>query len=143
MTLKIKVTVTTKRPLSNLPNKLFDKTILQNYFLNCFSYKVWEKSLLGWKHVLRKRLKKNPTNCRSDASFCHKTAYETTRLLPERSNLIQNNFFTWKYNLHKNFCYGIHQQIRILRFQPISSQIQNRLNGEFYWPNFFHYGFKI
>ena len=56
---KIKVTVTNKRLFRTVPNALSDKTILQNYFLNCFSSKVMreKKSLTVKTFVLLKRLK--------------------------------------------------------------------------------------
>ena len=121
MTLKIKVTVTTKRPLSNLPNKLFDKTILQNYFLNCFSYKVWEKSLLGWKHVLRKRLKKTqqivvpmhhfaiklpmkpPGYCQKDQTWSKITfLHENTTFIKTFAMGFINKLEFWDFNLFRH-----------------------------------------
>ena len=46
--------------------------------------------------------------------------------LPKISNLMQNYFFRWKYKLHRNFWYGIHQQIRILRFHSDDNLFLNR-----------------
>ena len=55
---KSKVRLQLKGLFRTIPNTLFDQNILWNYFLNCFSYKVWEKkSLKVKKFVLRKRLK--------------------------------------------------------------------------------------
>ena len=82
--------------------------------MNCFSYKVWEKkSLMVQTSVWRKRLK-NKQIAISMHHFVIRLPLEPG-YLPKRSNLMQNNPFTWKYNLHENFCNGIHQQIRILR----------------------------
>ena len=55
-----------------------DKTIISNYFLNWFSYKVSEKSLLGQNICLTKKIEKQ-TNSHSDASFCHEIAFGTIR----------------------------------------------------------------
>ena len=37
-----------KNFFQTIPNTVFDKAIHYNYFFNCFSHKVWEKSFLGW-----------------------------------------------------------------------------------------------
>ena len=55
---KSKLHLKAKCLFRTIPNTLSDKTILQNYFLNCFSYNIWEKKFLRVKtFVLRKRLK--------------------------------------------------------------------------------------
>ena len=76
------------------------------------------KSLRVKTFVVRKRLKSKQIVIQMH-HFIIRLPLEPfgTRQLSKRSNLMQNYFFTWKYNLHRNFCYGNHQQIRILRLR--------------------------
>ena len=125
---KWKLRLQPKGLFRTIPNTLFDKTILWNYFLNCFCYKVWEKKSLRVKtFLLRKRLK-NKQIVIAMHHFVIKLFLEPflePGYLPKISNLMQNNFFTWKYNLYRNFYYGIHQEIWILRFYTDDNLFRN------------------
>ena len=122
---KLKLWSQPKSIFRTIPNTTFDKTILQNYFLNCFSYKIWEKKSLSVKiFVLRERLK-NKQIAIPMHHIVIRLPLEPS-YLPKRSNLTQNNFFTWKYNLRRNFCYGISQEIRILRLPSDDNLFRNR-----------------
>ena len=92
------------------------------------SHEVWEKKPVRVKtFVLGKRLKNKQIvilmhHFSKDCIWNHlEPGY-----LPKISNLMQNNFFTWKDNLYRNFCGWIHQQIRILRFHSHDNVFCNR-----------------
>ena len=114
---KIKVTVITRRPFFELYLihcliKLYFKIIF--WITLAIKYEK-KKSLFGENiSVLLKGLK-NKLIVIPMHHFVIRLPLEPY-YLPKRSNLMQNNFWTWKYNFHINFCLGIHQQIRILRF---------------------------
>ena len=68
--------------------------------------KYEEKSLLGWKHL--SKVKDWKTNKLS--FWCIILSWDCLwnhlepGYFPKRSDLMHNNFFTWKCNFHRNFC---------------------------------------
>ena len=71
------------------------------------SYGYKQKAIFELYICLKWKIEKQ-TNCHSDASFCHKIAFGT----------IWNQAICQKDQIcvHINFCYRIHQEIRIFRF---------------------------
>ena len=104
------------------------KLYFEIIFWIAFAVKFERKCLLEWKHfsyVKDWKTNKLFFRCIILSWNCLWNHLEPG-YLQKKSNWIQNNFFTWKYNLHKNFCYGIHQEIRTLRFHSDHNLFFNR-----------------